>query len=526
YGLGNIAGNVNIHTKNGGDRTQVRLLTGSFNTFDGSLLTSEERDGFSQTYFVGYRQTDGYRDHSDLKKGAASGKWFYTPDDGPLTVGLIARFFGIDANAPGYLTESMAENDPEQAASFARTDGGIQENRHVSLHADYKLSPTVNVSLKTYAQELERTRWCRWSDAGSQQERYSDDEQYGAVSTLSYVVEDLGIDRLKVDWGLDVQYQDNADQRWTTADRVRQGGPVRDWDLTQSYWGSYVQADGTINPWLRLVGALRVDRFDGDMKNVLTGTRSDMLDMDLIWQPKAGFILTPERGYSVYANWGRTFQIPGSPQLFGQDTSGNEISRSLSESINDGWEAGLKVSPFAWLSSRLDYWELVSTDEVRNKGDGSGDYINTGETHRKGWDIALTVKPHRLFAVWGSYSRVQAEYTDPGPGLNDRRGKDIENIPDYTAKLGVDVDHPSGITASLWLESQGKYHVDPQNIKPEVGDYDVWNMSLGYTTGRTTFGIEVKNLLDETYNAFVWDSEYGFSPGDERSLYAWVMLEY
>lgn len=526
YGLSNIAGNVNVITKNNGNRTQARLLTGSFGTYDGSILSSQEEGRFSQTYFAGFRKTDGYRDHSDLQKGAVSGKWFYTSEDESLHCGVIARFFGMNANAPGYLTEEVAEDHPESAASFAASDGGKQENKHVSAHVDYRFSNTMNWSFRTYTQELERTRWCKWSDDGDQSERYSDDTQYGAVSTLTYEVENMGIDRLKLDWGLDFQYQDNVEQRWVTDNRVREGGPTRDWDFNQSYIGSYIRADGDINRFLRLVGALRVDYFSGDFENILTDTESDMLDLDFIWQPKVGAVITPVNGYSLYANYGKTFQLPSSPQLFGQDSSGNKISRSLSESTNDGWEAGVKVSPFSWLSARVDYWQIISSDEVRSKGDDSGDYINTGETQRKGWDMALTIRPHEWVAAWGSYSMVESEYTDPGEDLADRKGNEIENIPEYTAKLGADFDHPSGLSASIWLESQGEYYVDALNEKDKVGDYNIWNISLGYKTGIATIGFEVKNLFDETYNAFVWDSDDGFSPGDERSYYAWVMVEY
>lgn len=525
YGLLNIAGNVNVYTKAGGNHTQARVLAGSFDTYDGSILTSKEDQGFSQTYFVGYRQTDGYRDHSDLKKGAASGKWFYAPGDGDLSVGVIARFFGMDANAPGYLTKEQAENDPQQAASFAGTDGGEQEDKHVSLHVDYRMSKNMNWSFKTYSQEIERTRWCKWSDAGDQQERYSDDRQFGAISTLSYEMEDIGIDRLGLQWGLDYMYQDNIEKRWKTENRVRDE-LTRYWDFSQFYWGSYVQADGDINSWLRLVGAVRVDSFGGDFANRIADTQTDMLDLDLIWQPKVGAIVTPLDGYSFYANWGRTFQLPSHPQLFGQNTAGAEISRDLQESTNDGWETGIKISPFTWLSARVDYWEMTASDEVRLKGDNSGDYINTGETERKGWDLALTVRPHDWVAVWGSYSQVDAVYTDPGADWIERKGNEIENVPDYTAKVGADVEHPSGIFGSVWLESQGEYYVDALNQRDKDGDYTVWNLSLGYRYGFATFGLEVKNLFDETYNAFIWNSDSGYSPGDERSVYAWVTIEY
>jgi iron complex outermembrane receptor protein len=117
-------------------------------------------------------------------------------------------------------------------------------------------------------------------------------------------------------------------------------------------------------------------------------TKSDLLDLDFIWQPKVGTVITPFPGYNFYANWGRTFQLPGIPDRYGQDYSGNLKPRDLTESQNDGWELGLKASPFEWLSMRADIWQMIATDEVRKKEDGSGDKINVGETTRDGWDVS------------------------------------------------------------------------------------------------------------------------------------------
>jgi iron complex outermembrane receptor protein len=529
YGINNVAGTLNVHTKQGGNFTTVRMVTGSFNTYDGGIITGHEDGNFSQTYFANFRSSEGYRDHSDLEKGAFSGKWFLTTSDGKGSIGAIARYFKMTADAPGYLTEEIAEEDPTLAATFARTDGGEQENGHVSLHFDYEFTEALSWSVKTYLQKLERSRWARWSTSGSQSETLIDDSQYGAISTLTYVRDDLGIKLLKLNWGIDYQFDESTEQRWTTEDRVRQGTETRYYDNEMYYWGSYVQADGEINDWLRLFGALRVDSFYGEMENKLTNTESDMLDLEFIWQPKFGTVITPYHGYSFYANWGRTFQLPGIPDRYGQDTSGNIKNTDLTESTNDGWEAGIKASPFDWLSVRADYWEMVATDEVRKKADGSGDKINVGETDRKGWDVAFSVRPHPYVSAWGSYSFVEAIYTDPGPEMQDRKGKDIELIPDYTAKLGIDFDHPVGFSCGLWMEAQGDYYVltDPENKNKQEGDYEIFNFKTSYKfQNNTTIGVDVRNIFDEDYYAFVWSLSNGFQPGDGRSVYGWVSFDF
>ena len=90
YGINNVAGTLNIRTKQGGNFTTVRMLAGSFNTYDGGIITGHEDGNFSQTYFANFRSSEGYRDHSDLEKGGyfpASG--FSLPPMGKATSALL-----------------------------------------------------------------------------------------------------------------------------------------------------------------------------------------------------------------------------------------------------------------------------------------------------------------------------------------------------------------------------------------------------------------------------------------------------
>lgn len=107
YGLHNIAGNANILTRIGGTYLDARALAGAFGTYEGQVSAGIERGGFSQNYFVGYRQTDGFREHADLRRANLAGKWFY--DLGGATVGAIARYSAAKAQEPGYLTRQCRE---------------------------------------------------------------------------------------------------------------------------------------------------------------------------------------------------------------------------------------------------------------------------------------------------------------------------------------------------------------------------------------------------------------------------------
>jgi len=375
---------------------------------------------------------------------------------------------------------------------------------------------------------MNKTRFCRWSPTGTQRERITDDDQYGAISTLSFETQDWGIKNLRLDWGLDYQKTEAIHKRFNATDRVRgsyrkdKTGDDWNWDYTSWYWGSYLKADAIFTDWIRLSAGLRMDRFGGDFENKSSGERLDMINFGTIWQPKVGLVVTPYKGYNIYGNWGRSFQIPAENKRFGE-----EYGRDIDYSKNDGWETGIKISPIDQVAFRVSYWEQKATDEVKClSGSGPlGVYDNVGETKRKGWDTVLSLKPCDWATVWGSYSRQEGEYKKAGV-KKEIEGKNIELVPDYTAKLGVDLDFPSGFSSCIWWESQGDYYIDAENKKPKDGDYNLVNLILSYTRDNTIFSFEVKNLFDEDYNAFIWNSTYGYSPGDERSFYGSVTFKF
>nr|BFE98311.1 hypothetical protein GCM10020185_88470 [Pseudomonas brassicacearum subsp. brassicacearum] len=68
YGLNNIAGNVNMITRTGGDYTKARLRYGSFNTQETQLAKGIEGSNWTQNYFFAYQKADGYRKHAEADK--------------------------------------------------------------------------------------------------------------------------------------------------------------------------------------------------------------------------------------------------------------------------------------------------------------------------------------------------------------------------------------------------------------------------------------------------------------------------
>jgi iron complex outermembrane receptor protein len=84
YGLHNIAGNINVVTRTGGNYTESKLTAGSFGTQMIQLAKGIETDAVSQNYALSYKSTNGYRQHMEADATNFSGKWFTKLGDGSL----------------------------------------------------------------------------------------------------------------------------------------------------------------------------------------------------------------------------------------------------------------------------------------------------------------------------------------------------------------------------------------------------------------------------------------------------------
>lgn len=520
YGLNNIAGNANVITRTGGNEGRASMTVGSFGTKEFQLSKGIESGNWSQNYFLAWRDSDGYRDHADARKISMSGKWFYTSDDGRWRTGVIARYYRNKALESGYLSYDEAMKAPRSSPAYAAADRGERETGQLSAHLDGELTPELSLAAKVYVNQYQNQRWVRFSAAGSQQERYNDEQQQGALTTLTWRPKVQWAHEFTLEGGLDAQWQSNVGQRFRTTERIRTS-QFRDWDFDLNTQGAYVQA--VIRPIeaLKIIPALRVDNVDGNFTDRLTGARYPVHDYGLIKQPKISVAYTLSSQASVYANWGRTFQIGSGIDAY------RTQQRNLKPSINDGWETGVKFSPLPWLNGRVAYWEQRASGEVaRVLGvDGlpdPGGLGNVGKTLRKGFDVQFNMKPNAQTMAWVAYSHQSARITAPDPSAPNTLGKEIENVPHYLLSAGVDWQATDRVKLSAWGNAQGDYYLERTNTQGRAGKFAVLNLGASYRLDdKTDLGLQLKNVTNRKYVYAWYDSgSSGYSPADGRGIYA------
>ncbi|WAC71704.1 TonB-dependent receptor [Roseateles sp. SL47] len=519
YGLYNIAGNADVQTRQGGNEGQASVTVGSYGTREVQLAKGWESGDWSQNYFIGWRDSDGYRDHADAHKLALSGKWFYTRNDLGWRAGLTARYFHNDALESGYLTREEAEQTPRISPAYAASDRSERTVSQVALHLDGRWNEVSSWTVKAYRNAYENQRFVRFSAAGVQQERDNDEHHEGLLASASW--------RPTVDWahevvlegGVEAQWQHNEAQRYRTVDRVRTS-QFRAWDFDQDSQGVYVQA--LIRPVaaLSIIPALRLEHLDGQFHDLLAGKTYAMYDYGVVKQPKLSVIyaITPQA--SVYANWGRTFQIGSGIDAY------KTQERNLRPSLNTGWESGMKWQPLRVLEGRLSYWEQRATGEVaRVLGvDGlpdAGGNGNVGRTRRRGVDLQLSAQWSPTSRTWVAYSRQKATIVTPDPSAPLTAGKEIENVPHYLVSGGWDQQLAPRWKLSVWGNGQGGYYLERTNTVARAGQYIQFNTSLTYQASQQwSLQLQVKNLANRHYLYAWYDSgSSGYSPADGRSAY-------
>lgn len=518
YGLNAIAGDVNIITRTGGNDGRLSLTTGSFGTQEVQLSKGFERGPWSQNYFVGWRESDGYRAHDEAVKRNLAAKWFYTDPDGAWRAGLSTRYYHNSAREPGYFsTYQAADAAPRDAVDYSRNDKGERMTAQTALHLDGRISSDWDWTAKAYVNRYTNRRYVRFSESGSQQERDNYETQRGVMATSTWTPQVSWLSAFALEGGVDAQWQDNVARRWKTAAQTRTS-LTRDWDFALDTRGVYLQAVIQPTERLKLVPAYRIDRVYGHLNDEMTGDRYSVYGYGTIRQPKFSVSYALNPALTAYANWGRTFQIGSG------DGAYRTTVNDLGPSINDGWESGLKFVPWSWLSGRVAYWEQRASGEVAtvlgSTGTGS-DVTNVGRTFRHGWDVQVNLQPGDRWSGWMSYSRQKATVAEPDPDAPETAGKEIENVPHWLATAGVGYQASSRLRFSAWGNAQGDYYLERSNTLGRYGSYALLNLSATWSLdAKDELVLQMKNVTDRFYVYAWYDSgSYGYSPGDGRALY-------
>ena len=522
YGLHAIAGSANIITRTGGTYLDARASIGSYDIYEGQLVAGLERGALSQNYQIAYRNSSGYRDHSDTERLSLSGKWSVKLGE-DVKLGAITRYYDVNAQEPGYLTYADSRANPRMTNAYNASDGDTRNIQQYALTADVAFSDRLDWSAAAYFNRLRDDRYVKFSAGASQQRRLTEEDHYGLSNALHWHG-DIGGVALMLEAGGDVQWQNNRSLRWLSVARVPTS-QTRDQEFNLTVGGVYVQAIIEPAAWLRITPAYRVDWVGGNFANRLGSTAAPINDYGSIDQPKLSIAILPVDGLTLYGNWGKTFQI-------GLGSGAYLIpprALDLAPSINEGWELGAKYQVGDRVETRVAYWEQSATGEIARKlNDPLGDFENVGATDRKGVDVQASVQLMKGLSIWGAVAWQQAIITMPAPATPQFAGNEIDHTPRWLWSVGVDWSPTEALSLAISGRGQSSYYLTSANAEGKWGQMTVFDASLSYKLNRQVeLGLTVKNLSDDYYEYVWWDGAQTLhSPANGRNVTASLRLRF
>ena len=518
FGLHNIAGNLELLTRQGGNATDARLGLGPWGRADLQLALDREAGGFSQNYSLGVQHADGWREHARADRRSLSGQWAYVPAGQDLRFSAALRLHQAEAQEPGYLTQAEVDADRRQMSPASATDGGERLVGQASIGVEGGQRSRLAWRVLAYVNRFDDQRWVRFSVQASQQERDTDETHRGARATVSWRPVVAALPGLALEGGIDTEHQHNASQRYSSSERVRVA-QTRNQRWTFDIDGIFAQAVLQPLPTLRLVPGYRIDRLSGQFHDLRAGTTAGMTGYGSIRQPKLSAVWTPVEGLSVYANWGRSFQV-------GVGAAGYKNSSSSADaqaSMNTGSELGLK---FAWgpaLDGRVAVWRQTATGEFyRQLNSNNGDSINIGATRRQGLDVQLRARPAATVQAFATLALQDARITQPLPNAPATLGKEVDHVPRRLFNAGIDWQARPDWKLSAWLQGQGSYWLERTNtLTGKHGAYTTLNLAASWAATPTLqLDAQLLNAANGRRDYVWWDGAQTLhSPGEPRALH-------
>ena len=311
----------------------------------------------------------------------------------------------------------------------------------------------------------------------------------------------------------------------------RPGELARDLDRGTSLYGIYAQESMHFGSrWLLDVGA-RFDRITFDVKgyewidydwssgSYVDGEGPiDTVETYTAFSPRIGVVFSASDAVHLYGNISSGSQTPTSDEL--------TINPDLNLTTVQNYEVGIKSR---WKRLNFDtsiYYSPVFDEVVQViQPFGETEYVNAGETEKKGVEIALAWMSAAGLSLGGSYTYsdyTYKEFSEPAFGQNiDRSGNHLPYIPEHYYSLFAAYIDSSGVYLRATANTWGEYWMDNANTEKYQGYEFATDLTVGWQNHRFEAALIIQNFFDQRYAVEAQKDLYGglrYSPAAPRSI--------
>lgn len=200
-----------------------------------------------------------------------------------------------------------------------------------------------------------------------------------------------------------------------------------------------------------------------------------------------------------------TINLFGMIAQAGQVPSQSEFSNNpeLDAPISRNHETGLKGRGKDWRLDASLYLNKVKKEIVTINTGGVNNFVNAGETERKGLELSGSLNLPKDFEIGGYYGYADYTYksfSEPVGGVNaDRAGNTVPFVPKNQYGVFLGWSSPAGWKARLSSNTWGEYWLDNANTEKYAGWDWVTNFSLSYEQKGHSLTLNADNLFDDHY---------------------------
>jgi len=533
---GNSSGGViSVETMDGPEvpTAEADLLLASYRTWRSALKFGGQWDGVNAIGDVSRFESDGYRDHSAVRRDHLNAKLKY----GSFT--LVANSIRQpDTQDPLGLTRAQLGQDPRQA-----TPQALQFNTQKSISQD-QVGGTLRqpvgegrVEAMLYSGQRAVQQFLAIPVATQNAPTHSGgivdlDRSYGGGALRWFRT--LGTVRLAAGAEYDAMYER---RRGFINNNGVIGALKRDEDNTVNSTALYAQAEWKFAERWALHGGARHTRVNFYSRDyfIVPGTANQDDSGERGYRattPVAGILFRATETLSLYANVGRGFETPTFVELAYRN-GGSGPNFALDAGRSRHAELGVKTVVPRWASLNAAYFNVVTSNEivVETNSGGRAIFKNVGHTDRKGVELG----GETLFA--GSW-QLRAAYTYLNATFRESFNTSITTTP-------AQVTVPAGATLPGVAKNQAyaelryrrgsfraavevlhRSSVPVNDPNSDFADpFTVWNLAAGLVQERgrlrLTEFVRLDNVGNRSYvgSVIVNDTNFrSFEPAPRRNM--------
>ncbi len=318
-----------------------------------------------------------------------------------------------------------------------------------------------------------------------------------------------------------------------TTQRAHLGAPVAQQDRFYSFnsFGAFAQVELEPSPLFRPTIGVRSDRYTGSCAVAgaeVVGASDPPCNVPLRSishnSPKLGVRSTVAPGVDLRASYNEGYQLANVRGLY--SATNNTVPNTFKQK-----EIGTTLGPWKGVKFDAAVFQLDSDNEIREIPAGSGIFINSGQTRRKGFDLSLLWAFARDWEASLAYGAAEGKITgNPNAALI---GKKLNGVPNGTGTLFAGYAPPQGFGAFAATNYVGSYFYDSASLNTvSYPGYTTVDAGITWRGQWQRTGVRgrlaVNNLSNKVYasNAFQIGGVNLVAPGAPRNIQASIQFDF